>query len=522
MPATRPHWTAKSFSTFTVPQPGVRVQSGQSTTPILWRYISQRPSAEPFMSQELGNWTAQNVDMIISANSESYYPATGSGFIPGCHNASAEFYSLWLQHCALDTKQPHFYCEVANEIGVHAQELGTNFSEIIDLHIAIAERVHRDFAGQPRKRFIGGPTAAWPEWQLNNFSLWHRNMGEFIQRAGPIVDFISVHIYDHYETAGTDPLAFDPRAGSNMEAILDMQEAASALVRGGDPLPHVLSEYGSGFQDKVVPYEPFRDWFIIRGVNSKMLQMMNRPDRVLKAVPFIVNKATWWYPKHNISDPYQWVLWRKLPSGQFVPTELMKHFRFWSEFEGDFVWSRSQDANVLNAAVHNGTHLFVAAHNMRFTNQSVSFSFESGSPRTIVLKRISWNHDEQVVDLDISSLDKLPAAFTLAPSETMMLIMAVPKPANTYTTATTYAPAVAVNNSAGGPIELDVPVAQKPLPSGMALRLGLSAPNTTILADVKVGLGGVVSQGRMPGARQVHHQRQVPGRHHGAKARYQW
>ena len=78
-------------------------------------------------------------------------------------------------------------------------------------------------------------------------------------------------------------------------------------------MPLLVSEYGSGF--KGTPrYTAGHDWWILRGVTAKLMEFLDRPDRIIKALPFIVGKATWSAPSrgNNGSHSNPWVLWRTM------------------------------------------------------------------------------------------------------------------------------------------------------------------------------------------------------------------
>lgn len=129
------------------------------------------------------------------------------------------------------------------------------------------------------KPLVGGPTSAFPEWQANNFSLWADVMGVFLDGAGSSVDFISVHLYSTQLDLNADHVA--QRSPNNVDAILDLHEASSINV-AGEYLPHVVSEYGTSFKPKTLPYTPVYYWNILRSFNAKLLTLLQRPDRILK------------------------------------------------------------------------------------------------------------------------------------------------------------------------------------------------------------------------------------------------
>ena len=122
----------------------------------------------------------------------------------------------------------------------------------------------------------------------------------------------------------------DCLVGSNVLAILDLQESYSFL-RWQHVLPLVVTEYGGSVRapkdatldskDELVynapdrqymatsrsipryddgdyrddtselTYSPMNDFVIMRGVLGKMMSFMDRPDRILRAIPFITAKV---------------------------------------------------------------------------------------------------------------------------------------------------------------------------------------------------------------------------------------
>lgn len=50
----------------------------------------------------------------------------------------------------------------------------------------------------------------------------------------------------------------------------------------GHVLPLLVSEYGTGFKEDELKYAPLNDWRTLRGVMGKLMQFMDRADRLLK------------------------------------------------------------------------------------------------------------------------------------------------------------------------------------------------------------------------------------------------
>lgn len=165
--------------------------------------LSERCAAHPKL---LNGWPKENAEMITMALPNTYYSSFNStGFVPVNHEAAAEMWSLYLKNCA-PSWQSRFICEVINEPTTQIKRCNTTWQEMIELHIAVAQRVHRDF--NQSDYFVGGPTEAYPSYDVRNFTLWNNTLQPFIDQAGTSMDFLSVHLYDTYKNAAlsvTDP-----------------------------------------------------------------------------------------------------------------------------------------------------------------------------------------------------------------------------------------------------------------------------------------------------------------------------
>lgn len=277
-----------------------------------------------------------------------YYASYASGFKPGSHNASAEFWSLMYQHCSRATAQARALpCRPPQETRPRrllaltatmlpfsrtgllrsptsamctsatstapwrkwqrcTKRLQTGCTRIssrppVRCHVQATFQSGRarSCATQPHllskesfypvplptflqplaRPLVGGPTAAFPEWEVRNFSLWDSVMGTFLRGAGMSMEFLSVHLYSTQQDYSIRDVA--PRDPNNLDAILDLHEAASLNVTGRR-LPHVISEYGTSFKEEKLPYTPAYYFNIMQSVNAKMLTLLRRPDRILK------------------------------------------------------------------------------------------------------------------------------------------------------------------------------------------------------------------------------------------------
>ena len=95
--------------------------------------------------------------------------------------------------------------------------------------------------------------------------------------------------------------------------------------------PILISEFcGRDHLTEWREWTPERDWNIMKSMSPLMIEFMDRPDNILKAIPFIVPKALW----ADDGDKYAWRLMRQNESGQWVYTELVKFYQLWSNVKG--------------------------------------------------------------------------------------------------------------------------------------------------------------------------------------------
>ena len=410
-----------------------------------------------------GAWSVSDIDMIVSSKTEQLYPNScdgkggprPKGFMPGSHAAAAEFFALFYRFCMPPTAQSRAFIEVANECDVKTgtQACNSTWEEMIALHVAVSNAVRKEYGslgtsrGEDRVRpLVCGPAAAFPEYQANDFLAWREGgqFKEFVGGTNGSIDCLSVHLYSFYggnsgySDEGPFSTNFSTREGGNLLATLDLQEAATAGTTLSAPL--LVSEYGAGFRATPTLYTPAHDFWIMRAVNSMLMTFMDRPDRIAKALPFIVDKATWDARGllDNATESYPFVLWRNvtLPNGTtaWLPTHIHKLYATWRDFDGDRFFAASDDANVQTqafgaaAAVGDaGTSQWrLALNNLNVTaSVRVALSWASLPPQVRItsayVRRLSWDAgkgEPVVVDTNISSsAGALPAAIVLGPAE---------------------------------------------------------------------------------------------------------
>lgn len=314
-----------------------------------------------FQKQRLG-------DIVDSGVVDAWYPSQAdignpNGYIPVTHDQIADFISLCLKHCYRDQTRPRYF-EVMNEPFIQVDNLNTTWANMCDLHRTVAARIHEDFDSI----MVGGIAQAWPEYYWNHFSYWNDSMGYFIDHVGAHMDFFSIHIYDGCYDEKI-PLI---RSGSNLEALLDLIENHSLLV-SGQVKPLIISEYGTTIpldSELGMNYSQYRDWYSIRGINSKLMALLDKPDRILKSIPFVVGTATWYDKPY----PYPWVLF--LPDGdEWVFSEFVKFYELWRDVRGCRLSIASSDPDIQVQAYGLGDRVFICLNNMVKANVKVRLDF---------------------------------------------------------------------------------------------------------------------------------------------------
>ncbi len=282
------------------------------------------------------------------------------------------------------------YVEVLNEPFVKTNEYGTTNANISDMHKKVADRIHELHPDV----LVGGYTAAFPQLENNDFQHWENTWKLFMDITGESMDFYSVHIYDYHPTGNTmDSLS--RRSGSNAEAILDMIEHYS-LLEFGQVKPFNISEYGY-FSPGLLgtPYTKERDWGDLRSFSTQMMQFMERPNQMLKAIPFLLLKANWWTHPSGNKYPHRLLRQKNELPGEsgtsWVYTELVKFYELWSEVKGTRIETHPSNLDIQVDAYVDGNKAYLILNNLTLTDQAIQLNlFE--------------NHDNMVENLEVKHL----------------------------------------------------------------------------------------------------------------------
>lgn len=328
-------------------------------------------------------------DLMMIGGQEHMFPhgqATNQGgLIYENYEATAEFYAHYIKEfygTGGTTGRPKpKMLEVINEPFVKAGKLGTTNEELSKYHNVIAARVKE----LNPEIMVGGYTAAHPAFESNNFGHWDNTWKLFIDVAGENMDFFSFHLYD----VTLDDLhtgTITKRAGSNIEAIMDMINHYS-MIKLGELKPFSISEYGWFVKDYEGDYDPLIDWYNIRSFNNMMLQLMERQDQIINAIPFVLLKALWAHPEGKVYNNYQSRLMRQvgeLPEetqlddptqAPYMFTDIIKFYEFWNEVSGTRIDTKTTDFDMLSDAYINGKKLYLILSNLNSEDREIKLNF---------------------------------------------------------------------------------------------------------------------------------------------------
>jgi len=285
----------------------------------------------------------ESQDWVVSSHISPTFPngtSTSQGWAPANYGAMGDFFVNFLKMYYAgegETGEPRpTYLEVMNEPFIHANDLGTTNLEISRFHKVVADSIHAHLPGIQ----VGGFTAAWPEFERNNFAIWDGSWKTFIEEAGASMDFYSIHLYD---VPFVDARPEVQRKGSNIEAILDMIEQYS-MLEVGEVKPYVVSEYGSCCGDWDGPYYEERDWLFLKSVSAITMALMERPHLMRKAIPFITGKAQWYFNANGY--PYPHSLFIPAAGGGFKTSHLAKYYELWKDVRGTRIDTYASDPDL--------------------------------------------------------------------------------------------------------------------------------------------------------------------------------
>lgn len=277
---------------------------------------------------------------------------------------------------------------------------------------------------------VGGYVAAFLIFEENDFRRWNDRWKLYIDVVGEHTDFYSAHFYDFPGISNGKELY---RKGANNEATLDMLEHYTFLVDKERPL--VISEYGSQVHDWYgEQWSSFRDWLFLKATNSMMLQFMERPDRIEKALPFTVTKAEWGFGFTGPNIPYPWRMMRQAqepgrytPSGytgEWVWTDYIKFYELWKDVSGTRIDTKPGDLNIQTDGFVNGNKAYVILNSLKSEPTTVVPSlegFNGNNIESVKLRHLFLGADRNV-KLEFKESEYIPnQSFDLGAEATLLV-----------------------------------------------------------------------------------------------------
>ncbi len=294
-------------------------------------------------------------------------------------------------------------------------------SEIFEYHKEMATKI-KEISPETK---VAGYVAAFSIFEENNFNRWTERWKSYIDLSGDELDVYSFHFYDF---PGINNGIEQYRKGANNEATLDMVEHYTKLVNKEKPI--LISEYGSQLHDWYdQPWSSYRDWLVLKATNSMLLQFMERPDRIMKTVPFTIIKGEWGFGNgSNNGYPYYWRMMRKANepesySGDWVWTEYIKFYELWANVNGTRVDTKPDDINIQVDAFVDGNKAYIIVNNLMPSEKPFHPKISgigTNQISSLSVKNLYWDGEKVVFsETDYTYSDDL--TLDLQPEATMVL-----------------------------------------------------------------------------------------------------
>jgi len=276
---------------------------------------------------------------------------------------AAELAAAYVEDQIRDAGYTAAWWEVKNESNVksewahHRQESKgiDGWALLADFHNRVADAVH---ARAPEVK-VGGPSSAYMQLQVNNFSLY-RSQARFIELTKGHIDFFSHHFYENAGMLGAHErrgIGYSNYLLGRYEAILDMLRAHMHKVDNVRPI--LITETGS-LQNGRMPSD---NWLRLYAWNAYLTKSMQRPDQIDMFVPFIFLHMPWnpnsgdaaFAPKADSERHYK--------IDDFEPTTIAHYFELWRDFDGNRLPVSFERDWLDVVAVHDDSRISLAVTN---------------------------------------------------------------------------------------------------------------------------------------------------------------
>ncbi len=259
----------------------------------------------------------------------------------------------------------------------------------------------------------------------NDWYQWDVIWKGFMKDAGENMDFYSVHIYD-WPLWEAEEKAKSIRTGGHTEAMLDMMEWYD-LQSTGKRKPIVLSEYGAVSDYIKMPgLDPDRrDWENLKPFSSMLMQFLERPDYIVKTMPFTPLKASWGDLRNDqgeLTSRYPYKMMDRDASGDWQWTQFIKWYELWADVEGTRIDTKASDRDIQVDAYVDGDVTYLILNNLEMNEKDLALNFFGGDitdVESVRVKHLFLNGDTPTLSDEV--LATAPASVTLGAEATMIL-----------------------------------------------------------------------------------------------------
>ncbi|MFD2255969.1 beta-agarase [Luteolibacter algae] len=326
---------------------------------------------------------------------ESAQEGSHAQYIPKDIEAAAELSARILKHGFTDFTRPAYY-ELVNE--PHWSFFKDQ--HLADWHLATKRKVHELTPDVQ----VGGLCMSVAYFYKDYYKNW-LGMKSFIDNTRGELDFYSFHVYDYYRNPEAGKNATRITSGLPLEGVLDLVNNY-AVNTFGKELKLVVSEHG-GYASK--PGEDKMDydgqfladelydslveekkdgftgemerrsmiqWLHVSSILANTLTFMDRPQSVVKSVPFILANTEAWDPKYyaSVYTPEEYEKGAELQA-----SFLASFYKLFAGIEGRRVIADSPDPDLQVRAFADGKKVYTIVNNLSTVEHQITLSGLEGA-----------------------------------------------------------------------------------------------------------------------------------------------
>ena len=237
---------------------------------------------------------------------------------------------------------------------------------LAEFHNNVADEVHQQAPGVK----VGGPSSAWMQLQIKDFSLY-KSQRQFMDDTKGKLDFYSHHFYEDFNTIG----AWERRSSTYSNYLMGRLEAILNMIRGhmhgtDNVRPILITECGS-LQPGTGPSDY---WLRMRSYSAYTHKFLQRPHEIDLSVPFAFLSVHWNPTSGNAAFVPDEGHGTQVPIDQLNATPVAHFFDLWSDFDGRRLPVNFSRRWLDVTALHNGDQVHVALTNMGGQSLNVDLS----------------------------------------------------------------------------------------------------------------------------------------------------